>query len=137
MNDAYLGLLGVLVGAVVTAVVSIGGELLRGWQASQLDSSKRRDDRHIEVERIQRANSLELQEALTEFLRAESNVSFADIKALRTNGKLTPLPDGLSEAGAESTRRLMYLTERVTAISCEPLWRISARWRQTQRSQRS
>ncbi len=41
MEPAVWGFVGVVVGGIITAVVTIGGELLRGWQESRLDFGRR------------------------------------------------------------------------------------------------
>lgn len=91
------------------------GELLRGWQAAKLDSTKRKDDRKIESDRIQRETLLELQPAVTEWMREVTLMHFANVDSLHAGGKrANPLPPGLDERVMLTTRRVSYLSERVT-----------------------
>jgi hypothetical protein len=68
MDAAAWGFIGVVVGSLITAVVTIGGELLRGRNDYLLDSKKRQSDLRIESDRIQRETLLELQDRLTEWI---------------------------------------------------------------------
>jgi len=113
MDSAVWGALGVIIGAIIAGAVSIGGELLRGRQEADLDSRKRQDDRRIGSDDLQRATLLELQERLAEWVRAEILLYSGDIASVKEAGKLTRLPEDLSNTEFEAARSLMYLTERV------------------------
>jgi hypothetical protein len=67
--DAWWGFVGVVIGSVITGIVAIGGQLLRGRQDADLDGQKRTNDRQIERDRTQRDTLLELQQALGAWLR--------------------------------------------------------------------
>jgi hypothetical protein len=73
---------GVILGAVIAGVVGIGGEWLRSEREAQLDSTKRRNDRRIESDRIQRDNLLSLQADLNEWIGAMNDPEPRD-KAIR------------------------------------------------------
>jgi hypothetical protein len=60
---------GVILGAVIAGAVSVGGEWLRITHEAQHDSTKRKDDRWIESNRIQRSVLLRLQGDLEEWTR--------------------------------------------------------------------
>jgi hypothetical protein len=59
MDAAVWGVIGVIVGGLITGLVSVGAEWLRGKQAADLDGIKRTDDRRIKLDDIQRATLLE------------------------------------------------------------------------------
>ena len=65
-----LGFRGVILGAVIAGVVSIGGEWLRSQHEARLDAQKRTDDRRIESDRLQRENLLKLQDDVLRALAA-------------------------------------------------------------------
>ncbi len=51
----------VLIGSLITGLVTIGADLVRACTSSRQDAARRADDRRIERERFQRANLLEPQ----------------------------------------------------------------------------
>lgn len=107
--DAWL----VLLGAIIAGAVSIGGEILRGRQDSNLDGSRRTNDRKIERDRIQRDTLIELQVALIEWLRVQALTSMSDIRAIRTTGTYGVHGDDLAAGQLATARHLAYLTQRV------------------------
>lgn len=114
MDPAVWGFIGVVIGGLVTGVVTLLAAKVQADAAASLDSAKRRDDRQLERDAFQRENLLELQDALNRWIRAVNALHAADRRSLRETGSPVSLfPDGLSEAEFDSGRRLMYLTERV------------------------
>jgi hypothetical protein len=107
MDSAVWGFLGVVIGGVVTGAITIWAQLLRGRQEAELDSAKRTDDRRAGREGFQQANLLELQIALDEWVGIELGRLEDTIAGER-------VPDPGARAADAPTRRLAYLTERVT-----------------------
>jgi hypothetical protein len=103
----------VLLGGALAIAGGALTEVLRSRSASQREEASRTSARQGELDKIQRDTLLDLQAALTEWVRAVVLVAGADIKSLRETGKLHQLPEGLSDAEFHTGRRLMYLTERV------------------------
>lgn len=107
MDSAVWGFLGVVIGSVLTGGLTLWAQWLRGRQDADLDSAKRQDDRRLGRERFQQANLLELQVALDEWVGTELGRLQDTIAGER-------MPDFGERAADASTRRLAYLTERVT-----------------------
>lgn len=107
MDAAVWGFLGVVIGGVVTGAITIWAQLLRGRQEADLDSTKRTDARRAGREGFQQANLLELQVALDEWVGIELGRLEDTIAGER-------VPDAGVRAADAPTRRLAYLTERVT-----------------------
>src|SRR5687768_6927831 len=107
MDSAVWGFLGVVIGGVVTGAITIWAQLLRGRQEADLDSAKRSHDRRVDREGFQQANLLELQVALDEWVGIELGRLEDTIAGER-------VPDAGARAADAPTRRLAYLTERVT-----------------------
>lgn len=107
MDAAVWGFLGVVIGGLVTGAITIWAQLLRGRQEAELDSAKRTDARRLGREGFQQANLLELQVALDEWVGIELG-RLEDIIAGER------VPDADARAADAPTRRLAYLTERVT-----------------------
>jgi hypothetical protein len=101
-----LGFAGVILGAVIAGIVAIGGEYLRSRHESELDSTKRADDRRIERDRLQVQTLLELQERLTEWLDRVSDQMSTEL----LTGKGTDIEIALAP---DANRRVRDLVERV------------------------
>jgi hypothetical protein len=112
-TEGFWAFVGVIVGGLITATVSIGGELLRGWQGSRLDKDKRADDRWIERMRIQRDTLLELQERLTDWFETVRQRSYAEIESMHRTGEIGHTVYTEGTTFRESEGRLLYLVERV------------------------
>ena len=113
MDAAVWGLIGVVVGGLITGIVSLGAEYLRGKQDADLDGKKRQDDRRIKLDDIQRSTLLELQERYAEWKRAVGKMQSFDMMTLRKHGGLTQMPEDLSQELFHASRRVMYLVDRV------------------------
>jgi hypothetical protein len=113
IDPAVWAFIGVVIGGLVTGGVTLWAAKIQTDGGSRLDSAKRQDDRQLHRDNIQRETLLELQPRLAEWLRAMALGFMADRKALRTSGALGRRGDELSAAELETTRKLMYLTERV------------------------
>ena len=111
--DAWL----VLLGAVIAGAVSIGGELLRGRQDTNLDGARRVNDRQIDRDRIQRDTLLAVQTAMGDWLRVQSHVKHFAIQSFRTTGELGTVPNEVDEAASTTGQQLAYLIERVKDAS--------------------
>jgi hypothetical protein len=69
-DAATWGFVGVIVGGLVTGLLTLGVELIRANRAAALDGAKRRDDRQLGRDQFQRETLLELQGAVTNFATA-------------------------------------------------------------------
>jgi hypothetical protein len=114
MDGAVWGFIGVVVGGLITGLVTIFAESIRADKAAALDGAKRQDDRQIGRDAFQRQNLLDLQVALAAFGRAEGKANFADTMSLRETGGLRQYPDDISAEMFEANRQLAFLTERVS-----------------------
>jgi hypothetical protein len=114
MDSAVWGFVGVVIGGLITGGVTLWAQKLRGDQEAALDGAKRQDDRTIARDQFQRANLLELQERFHEWWRVVTQLDETDVRILREHGRLTQVPEGISEREFDVGRRLIYLTERVT-----------------------
>jgi hypothetical protein len=110
MDAALWGFIGVVVGSIITGVVTIGGELLRGRNDYLLDSKKRQSDRRIESDRIQRETLLELQDRLTDWM--ESRPGWAGT-SWKGTGEPTREMEEFVERSMVARRPLTRLTERL------------------------
>jgi hypothetical protein len=68
MEPAVWGLIGAIVGGLITGFVTLGVELIRANKAAALDSATRRDDRQLGRDQFQRETLLELQRVVTEYM---------------------------------------------------------------------
>jgi len=107
MDSAAWGFLGVVIGGVVTGAITLWAQYLRGRQEADLDSAKRDSQQRIGREGFQQANLLELQVALDEWVGIELGRLEDTIAGER-------VPDAGARAADAPTRRVAYLTERVT-----------------------
>jgi len=107
MDAAAWGFLGVVIGGVVTGAITIWAQYLRGRQEADLDSAKRQDQQRTGRDGFQQANLLELQVALDEWVGIELGRLEDTIAGER-------VPDAGVRAADAPTRRLAYLTERLT-----------------------
>jgi hypothetical protein len=64
MDGAIWGFVGVVVGGLITGLVSIRLETIRSDKASALDGARRHDDRRLALDQFQRETLLALQEAV-------------------------------------------------------------------------
>lgn len=112
-TEGFWAFVGVIVGGLITATVSIGGELIRGWQGSSLDKDKRANDRWIERMRIQRDTLLEIQVRLTDWFEAIRQKGYTAILSMQLHGEVGHGKAKVSATFDESTARLRYLVDRV------------------------
>ncbi len=70
MDGAIWGFVGVIVGGIITGLVTLGVELIRSGKETSLDSAKRQDDRQLGRDQFQRETLLELQRSIDEFMTA-------------------------------------------------------------------
>jgi hypothetical protein len=68
MDGAVWGFIGVIVGGIITGLVTLGVELISANKASALDSAKRQDDRRLGRDNFQRETLLDLQGAIHELM---------------------------------------------------------------------
>lgn len=64
MEPAIWGFVGVIIGGLITGLVSIRLETIRADKAAALDSAKRRDDRELALDQFQREALLAMQDAV-------------------------------------------------------------------------
>ncbi len=113
MDGAIWGFVGVVVGGLITGLVTITAERMRADREVALDSAQRQDARRLARDGFQRENLLELQVKLVDWLRAMTEMYLADRDAIRSTGAVDVVPDELSTREATTTRELMVLTDRV------------------------
>ncbi len=113
MDAAVWGLIGVLLGGAITGWFTVRAESVRADKEARLDREKREDNRQIDRDSFQRANLLELQEALAVWMRAEAVALMFDARTLREHGAITLLPEPMSDDIFESGRQLGYRVQRV------------------------
>jgi len=116
MDAATWGFVGTLVGAIVGSLASVLTTLIAGWNTRKLQSHS---DSLLRVERsreFQRANLLELQEALFLQMRLVARAHLENLDFYRKNPD-SPSPPRLSDALdqeiVQSNRRVSLLTERL------------------------
>jgi hypothetical protein len=107
MDAAVWGFLGVVVGGLVTGAITIWAQWLRGRQEADLDTAKRLHDHRLGRDAFQQANLVELQVVLDEWVGME-------IGRIEDVASGEDVPDPAVRAADAATRRLAYLTERVT-----------------------
>lgn len=109
MSEAYLGLLGVIIGGAIT----ISSERLRaGYQVKQISkeykirATERRND-------FQRENLIALQESFAHWIRAQGKCMIHDRQQLKESGILTQLPEDISNELFETSRNFKLQINRV------------------------
>ena len=113
MDAAVWGFVGVVIGAVITGLVTIVAERMRTDREASLDSAKREHDRLVARDAFQRETLLKLQVKLADWLAAMSELYLADRDAVRSTGQVDVMPDELSSRESVAGRELAYLAERV------------------------
>ena len=108
MDAGFWGFVGVVVGSVITAIVTMGGEVLRGRNDFMLDSKKRQDDRRIESDRLQRETLLELQDRLADWMQDRPRWLDA-----RWTGEIDKEMDEFAQRSLLAGRSLSRLTQRL------------------------
>ncbi len=109
MDAGTAAFLGVLIGGLITGVVTIGAELIRGRREAGLDSAKRSDDRRLGRDAFQRAQLLELQEAAEQLLNATEAIHFH----AQASGTMFGLPSALENSYDEAVLRVSKLRSRI------------------------
>jgi hypothetical protein len=112
-TEGFWGFIGVLVGAVVTGSVTLGGELVKGRNDDRLDSKKRQDDRRIVSDAFQRENLLALQDAMDALTAREPDVLGEDLASIRASGSLQSMSDKLFNEYTALDARVRHLMQRV------------------------
>lgn len=107
MDAAVWGFLGVVVGGALTGAITIWVQYLRGRQEADLDTAKRQAERRLDRDSFQQANLVELQVALDEWV----GIEIGRLEDVLSGEEVAD--EGVRRADAP-TRRLAYLTERVT-----------------------
>lgn len=74
MEPAVWGFIGVIVGGVITGLVTLGVELIRAHKAEAFDSAKRQDERQLGRDQFQRETLLKFQDAVNDFMRGLAHV---------------------------------------------------------------
>lgn len=110
---AALGIAGVILASLLAGIFGTLSALAAGHQSSSADTAARAETRQDRLDEIQRTTLLEIQERLTEWMRAETKVYMADLATLKEHGRVFLLPDDVSQESFMTGRRLMYLTDRV------------------------
>lgn len=90
MDPAVWGFVGVIVGGLITGLVTIWAEKIRADKVAALDSAKRQDDRRLSRDNFQRETLLALQDAIGDVnammvryrVRLEGHAPAADTPAL-------------------------------------------------------
>jgi hypothetical protein len=126
-DPAWFGFIGVLVGGLITGVVTVAGAILAGWSASWLDQAKRRDDRRLAREAFQRENLIALQQAILDWLGPVTQYGSRNGVALRAGMTAkVALTDEFVEETWDQSARLAVLIQRVLDESLrkelEDLW---------------
>jgi gas vesicle protein len=116
MDAATWGVVGTLLGAVVGALASVLTTLITGWNTRKLQSHADSLSRLERSREFQRANLLDLQEALAQNMRLVARAHLEDLDHYREtpDAKFRPLlSESLDQELSESNRRLSLLTERL------------------------
>jgi len=111
MDGAIWGFVGVVVGGLIT----VGAEIVRARNEASLDSDKRRDDRAVERERLQRDTLVELLSALTELARVTVRISDARVSASAAAGRWVSIEDQYMTGEVREANAVVQL--RVGALS--------------------
>lgn len=111
MDAAAFGFIGVLLGGLITGIVAIALEYMRGEHESSLDSARRADDRRLERERFERGTLVDVQDALndlgkllTEYLLVATGQPAAADLPLRYKESLSHINKLVSRVADEELR---------------------------------
>lgn len=115
MDSAVWGFIGVVVGGLITGIVSIWLEQIRADKAAALDSARRRDDRRLGHDNFQRETLLAFQEAINAVARTTIQIHHHDVMASKKGGawRSTPLDPELDSAAQQASLLLSTLRSRV------------------------
>ena len=115
MDGAIWGFVGVVIGGIITGLVTLGAEKLRADKAAALDSSKRQDDRRVAHDNFQRETLLALQDAVQDLARATIQIHHHDVMTARSEKPWGSTLVGveISAAHLQAHRRLTTLRSRV------------------------
>ena len=111
MDGAIWGFVGVVDGGLIT----VGAEIVRARNDASLDSAKRRDDRAIERDRLQRTKLAKLQSALSELARVTVRISNARLSASAEAGRWVGVQDQYMTGELREANALVQV--RVGALS--------------------
>lgn len=88
MDGAIWGFVGVIVGGIITGLVTLGVELIRSGKETSLDSAKRRDDRQLGRDAFQREWLVALQDAIQALWMIREHGSPAELDGLLAIAKI-------------------------------------------------
>ncbi len=88
MDGAVWGFVGVIVGGIITGLVTLGVELIRSGKETSLDSAKRQDDRQLGRDAFQREWLVALQDAIQALWMIREHGSPAELDALLAIAKI-------------------------------------------------
>ncbi len=113
MDAAVWGVVGVIVGGLITGFVTIRAESIRADKAAKLDSAKRQDDRRIASDAFQRENLLKLQEAIEEWIDKVIDQNDRETRSVRGGGSVDSDSSEPQAAIDDATRRMDVFAHRV------------------------
>jgi hypothetical protein len=111
----WTGFAGVIIGAAITGGVAIGGEILRGRQESNQDSTERADNRLLASDQFQRESLLALQDAAADLARACGRLHHHDLTEFRRTGTWggSTVGEELGEAARLGARAVSLYRSRI------------------------
>ncbi len=112
VDAAVWGFVGVVIGGLITGLVSIRLEGIRADKAAALDSAKRQDDRRLGRDNFQRETLLDLQDAANALQRALFLIHMHDVRTSKATGTWGGTPVGEEIAEAENQAHLKIATMR-------------------------
>lgn len=115
MDAAVWGVIGVVIGGVITGLTTLGVAWVRSNAEQDLDSAKRKDDRRLALDQFQRETLLELQDVIGEVARAAARIHLRDQEHFRETGDWedTLIAEELDESARATNQRVNALKTRV------------------------
>jgi len=116
MDVGWWGFIGVVVGGLITGIVSIGGQWLANRHESDLDGVKRADNLKIKLDDLQRQTLLDLQASIGEWIYNDTQRAVLLEDKLKGGSGRTGNPDydrDVLNRSVDAGQRVRYLAERV------------------------
>jgi hypothetical protein len=113
MDGAVWGFIGVVIGGLITGLVSYKVESLRAITEAALDSAKRQDDRRIASDAFQRENLLVLQDAFDALTAIEVEGLQLTFERVGKTGRLAEWPADMQDRHVVADRLVRHLMHRV------------------------
>ena len=115
MDAAVWGFIGVVLGGIITGVVTLRSEAIRADKEASLDGAKRTDDRRLALDQFQRATLLDLQDAVNDMATAGGEAFGESLQVSRQIGKWrhVPLIGDQSTFEQNARQRVATLNTRV------------------------